>query len=88
MKKVLVLLSIILTTAFSYAAKKGESVNAFREKAKSGFSIGVFDMKNINGTLKFSYPAGCTVTITASLGYSSTYVQASCSSHKKHVTWR
>ncbi len=80
MKKVLVFLSLVLTTAFLYAANTGESNHGLRFTGENCFNTGESGIHKINTVTKVSNGVACTVTLTASVGYSATYVSASCSS--------
>jgi hypothetical protein len=82
MKKLLVVFSLILSTAFSYATNSGKSNHAFGLSGKNCFIAGIVSKSKINGFVKISKYFSCSVTLTASVGYSATYVSASCTSTK------
>lgn len=81
MKKIPLISSLLLIALFSYSAVSRD-LNSIPARPASAFSYlkpllfqqtaaGIGTVKN-----------GCSVTITASVGYSSTYISASCSSTK------
>jgi hypothetical protein len=78
MKKISLISSLLLMAFLSYSAG-GRDLNDIPARPASAFSY-VKPFVFRESTNIIIVKTGCSVTITASVGYSSTYISASCSS--------
>jgi hypothetical protein len=78
MKKVLVVSSLVLITAFSYATKVGGLSQMRQPTGKSAIGFHVFNQNKISAKPKIENDFSCTVTVTGQVGVGSTNISVSC----------
>jgi hypothetical protein len=81
MKKISLISSLLLVAFLSYSADSRELSNIPTRPAISFSYLNPFLFQESTAAIDI-VKNGCSVTITASVGYSSTYISASCSSTK------